>query len=114
MARSNKPLVWSLFAGGGTLAAFVVPALVLITLMTGYGYRPSSLNYQTLYAFAAGWSGKVILFVVISLCLWHAAHRMRTALHGLGLRADKWVARIGYSVAGFGTLLTVLYLMRIQ
>ena len=114
MARSNKPLVWSLFAAGGTLAAFVVPALVLITLMTGFGYTPSAMTYETLHAFAAGWLGKGGIFVVISLCLWHAAHRARTALHGLGLRADRWVARIGYGIAGLGSLLAILYLLRIQ
>jgi hypothetical protein len=31
MARSHKPVIWGLFAGGGTLAAFVVPVLILIT-----------------------------------------------------------------------------------
>ncbi len=113
MARSNKPLVWSLFAAGGTVAALVVPALVIITLSAGYGHPPSSLGYQTIHAFAAGWLGKVILFGIIALCLWHAAHRMRTALHGLGLRADKLVALVGYSVAGIGTLLTIFYLLRV-
>ena len=113
MARSNKPLVWSLFAAGGTVAAFVIPALVLITLMTGYGQMPASLGYDEMHNFASGWLGKIILLGVIMLCLWHAAHRMRTALHGLGLRADKAVAFIGYSVAAAGTLLTILYLLQI-
>ena len=31
MAKSNKPIVWSLFAGGGLLAAFLVPVLIFIT-----------------------------------------------------------------------------------
>ena len=113
MARSNKPLVWSMFAAGGTVAAFVLPALVLITLMVGYGHAPSSLNYEQMYEFASGWLGKIILFAIIVPCLWHAAHRMRDALHGLGLRADTAVAFIGYSVAAVGTLLTILYLLQI-
>jgi predicted nucleic acid-binding protein len=29
MAKSNKPMVWSLFAAGGTLAALLAPVLVL-------------------------------------------------------------------------------------
>lgn len=113
MARSNKPLVWSLFAAGGTVAAFVLPVLVLLMLLAGYGHTPPTLSYERLHAFAADWLGKLILFVVIALCLWHAAHRMRTALFGLGLRADKVVALAGYGIAGVGTLLTLYYLARI-
>ncbi|MCP4454374.1 MAG: fumarate reductase subunit D, partial [Planctomycetes bacterium] len=37
MARSNKPMVWSLFAAGGTVAAFVMPIFMLLTIMAGYG-----------------------------------------------------------------------------
>ena len=113
MARSNKPLVWSLFASGGTVAAFLIPALALVTLVAGYGHVPSSLDYETMHGFASGWFGKIILFGVIALCLWHAAHRMRTAMHGLGLRADKAVASIGYSIAAAGTLATVYFLLKI-
>ncbi len=113
MARSNKPLVWSLFAAGGTVAAFVLPALVVITLMAGYGHAPSSLSYEDMRAFAGGWLGGLMLFGVIALCLWHAAHRLRTALHGLGLRADGAVAVVGYGIAAAGTLLSVYYLLRI-
>jgi fumarate reductase subunit D len=113
VARSNKPLVWSLFAAGGTVAAFVLPALVVITLMAGYGHAPASLSYQDMRAFAGGWLGGILLFGVIALCLWHAAHRLRTALHGLGLRADTAVAVVGYGIAAAGTLLSVYYLLRI-
>jgi fumarate reductase subunit D len=64
-------------------------------------------------SFASGWVGKLFLLAVIVPCLWHAAHRARTALHGLGLRADKAVAVIGYGTAALGSLLAVVYLLRI-
>ncbi len=113
MARSNKPLVWSLFAGGGTLAALVIPALVIVTLSAGYGHVPAALDYQTMQAFAANWIGKLMLFGVVALSLWHAAHRMRTALHGLGLRADKLVAKVVYTVAALGSIFAAVYLLQI-
>ncbi len=113
MARSNKPIFWGLFAAGGTVAAFVLPVLVLFTLMAGYGNIPEAMTYDSMHAFAANWFGKLFLFVVISLCLWHAAHRMRTALYGLGLRADKSVAFIGYGIAAVGTILSIMYLLKI-
>ena len=42
MAKSNKPIFWSLFAAGGTLAAFLAPVLVLLFLLaaTLFGEYP--------------------------------------------------------------------------
>ena len=113
MARSNKPLVWSLFAAGGTVSAFVLPVIVLILILAGHGQVPTALEYENIRAFAANWFGKLAFFGVVALCLWHAAHRLRDALHGLGLRADKAVAVTGYAAAAVGTLLTLTYLLRI-
>ena len=113
MAKSNKPLFWGLFAAGGTLSAFVMPALVIVTLMAGYGLIPDALAYDRMHAFAGSWLGKLAFFALISLSLWHAAHRMRTALYGLGLRADRTVSLFGYSVAAAGTLLCIYFLSRI-
>lgn len=113
MARSNKPLAWSLFAAGGTLAAFLMPVLVFVLLLAGHGNAPTGLDYVSMHAFAGSWLGKLILLVIVALPLWHAAHRLRDALHGLGLRADKAVAWLGYGIAGVGTILSVYYLLQI-
>ena len=37
----------------------------------------------------------------VSLGLWHAAHRLRTALYGLGLRADGTVSVVGYGIIAY-------------
>lgn len=113
MARSNTPLVWSLFAAGGTLSAFLLPVLALILLMAAYGYVPSGLDYKSIHAFADNWFGKLILFALVSLSLWHAAHRLRDAIHGLGLRADRTVAIIAYGIAAISSILTAYYLLQI-
>ena len=113
MAKSNKPLFWSLFAAGGTLAAFLAPVLVVLFLLAALGHTPGILSYAHLHAFASHWVGKVMLLGVITLFLWHAAHRLRVTLHDFGLRQDAKVAVVVYVVAGVGTALTVLYLMRI-
>jgi len=113
MAKSNKPIFWSLFAAGGTLAAFLAPVLVLLFLLAALGHVPGILNYANLHAFAAHWLGKLALLGVIALFLWHAAHRLRCTLHDFGLRQDAMVAIVVYGVASVGTVLTVLYLIRI-
>jgi len=113
MAKSNKPIVWSLFAAGGTLAAFLAPVLVLLFLLAALGRVPLLLHCSQLHAFAAHWFGKLFLLVVIALFLWHAAHRLRVTLHDFGLRQDTAVAAVVYVVAAAGTLLSMLYLLRI-
>ena len=102
-----------MFAAGGTLAAFLMPVLVLVLLLAGHGSAPSGLDYASMHAFAGSWLGKLILLVIVALPLWHAAHRLRDALHGLGLRADKSVAWMGYGIAGIGTILSIYYLLLI-
>ncbi|MDO8774126.1 MAG: fumarate reductase subunit FrdD [Burkholderiaceae bacterium] len=113
MAKSNKPIFWSLFAAGGTLAAFLAPVLVLLFLLVALGYAPSLLTYTQLHAFAAHWFGKLFLWGVISLFLWHAAHRLRVTLHDFGLRQDAIVAIVVYLAAALGTVLSLLYLWSI-
>jgi len=113
MAKSNKPIFWSLFAAGGTLAAFLAPVLALVLLFAAFGHPPAGLSYEHMHAFAAHWFGKLCLLGVITLFLWHAAHRLRVTLHDFGLRQDAKVAVVVYLVAAAGTVLSVLYLVRI-
>lgn len=113
MAKSNKPIFWGLFAAGGTVTAFVTPALVLITLFAAFGAGMDMFTYESIRAFAAWWLGKLIIFGVILVSLWHAAHRLRVTVHDFGVRADTVVAYIVYGLAGLGTLMTLVYLLRI-
>ncbi len=113
MAKSNKPIVWSLFAAGGTLAAFLAPALVLLFLLTALGHPPALMGYAQLHTFAAHWFGKVFLLAVIVLFLWHAAHRLRVTVHDFGLRQDLLAAVVVYLIAGAGSVLSLVYLLRI-
>jgi fumarate reductase subunit D len=113
MARSNKPIVWGPFAAGGTLTAFLTPALVLVTLLAALGFVPEILAYERLHAFAAHWLAKVAIAGVVFLSLWSAAHRLRITCYDLGIRADTLVATLVYAAALAGTGASVLYLLRI-
>lgn len=113
MAKSNKPVVWGLFAAGGTVTAFVTPVLVLLTLLPAFGVMPELLSYDNLHAFAGHWFGKLVLFGILFLMLWHAAHRLRVTLHDFGVRADGTVAVSVYLAAAAGTVATVYLLLGI-
>jgi fumarate reductase subunit D len=113
MSIAKKAVVWGLFAAGGTLSAFLFPALIGLFLLVATGAVPPGLEFDRIYAFASHWVGKSVLFLVISLSLWHAAHRLRVVFHDFGVRKDKAVANAVYLVAAVGTVLTAFYLYRI-
>ena len=86
MKRSNQPIYWSLFGAGGMLAALIGPALVFITgIAAPAGVLPGLMSYPNALAFARNGIGKLFLFLVVSLFLWHAAHRIYHSLHDLGV-----------------------------
>jgi fumarate reductase subunit D len=113
MAVSNKPIVWGPFAAGGTLTAFITPALILLTLLAALGHVPDLLAYDRLHAFMEHWLARLAVAGAVFLSLWSAAHRLRITCYDLGIRADTMVATIVYAVALAGTGAAVLYLARI-
>lgn len=113
MAVSNKPIVWGPFAAGGTLTAFITPALIVLTLLAAVGHAPDVLAYDRLHAFAGHWLVKLALAGTVFLSLWSTAHRLRITCYDLGIRADTVVAAIVYAAALAGTGAAVLYLTRI-
>ena len=113
MAVSNKPIVWGPFAAGGTITAFLTPALILLTLLAALGHAPDLLAYDRLHALAGHWLTKLALVAIVFLSLWSTAHRLRITLYDLGVRADMLVATLVYAVALAGTAASVVYLLRI-
>jgi fumarate reductase subunit D len=113
MARSNKPIVWGPFAAGGTLTAFLTPALVVLTLLAALGHAPALLAYDRLHALVVHGIAKVAIAGVVFLSLWSAAHRLRITCYDLGVRADRQVAALVYAAALAGAAAAVLYLIRI-
>jgi len=48
---------------------------------------------------------RLIVFGVLVLITWHAAHRLRITAHDFGIRADTAMAILFYNIAMAGTLL---------
>ena len=113
MAKSNKPIVWGPFAAGGTLTAFLIPVLILLTLLAALGHAPELLAYERLHAFAGHWLVKVTLAGVVFLSLWSTAHRLRITFYDLGVRSDTLVAAVVYLGALAGTAVALIALARI-
>lgn len=110
MARSAKAVPWFLFAAGGTVTAFVLPVMLLVTNL---GLFPNAMTYTAMSGFLGNWLVKLIVFGVLVLGLWHAAHRLRVCAHDFGLRSDELVAWVVYSLAGFASVASAVALLMI-
>jgi len=114
MERSHEPIFWSLFGAGGVLSALIGPILILITGILAplaLAMPPEALAYPRVLAFAQSWIGKVAILAVISLFLFHAAHRMYHGLHDLGVHAGTGAMTIAYGSAFLGSLATAYMLL---
>lgn len=88
--RSHEPIAWSLFGAGGMIVAFITPVLILIsTLLVPLRLVDSTLlSYSNILSMVTtGW-GALAIFIVITLQLFHAAHRIYHGLHDLHIEGN--------------------------
>lgn len=112
--RSNAPIFWGLFGAGGMLAALFGPMLVFITgvaVPLGLLLPKGAMDYPKMLAFAQNFIGKGFIFVVISLFLWHAAHRIFHSLHEIGIHGGVVAKLLTYGVAFVATVVSAVVLL---
>jgi fumarate reductase subunit D len=116
MKRSNDPIFWSLFGAGGMLSALIGTTLVFVS---GIGVPLALLvsrdlmRYERMLGFAQHWLGKVILFSVIVLFLWHAALRIFHLLHDFGIHAGTGAKATCFGLPLLCTIATVFWLLNL-
>jgi fumarate reductase subunit D len=116
MKRSNQPFFWLLFGAGGMLSALIGAMLVFITgvaVPLGLGVHEDLMSHANAVAFARSIPGKLFLLVVVSLFLWHAAHRIYHSLHDLGIPPGALAQAACYGTALAGTLVALGALLAI-
>ena len=103
---SNKPIIWGLFAAGGTITALLTPVLILLfALAVPLGFLPAEMfNYARIEIMLANPLVKLVVFGILFLSLWHAAHRMRITVHDFGLRSDGTAMFVLYGIAAVATV----------
>lgn len=114
MAKSNKPVVWFPFAAGGTVIAFFIPVIALLTLLIALGKVPAGLTYEGLQGWLANCVlAKLAVFGILALSLWSSAHRLRCTCFDFGLRLDTLVATVLYIGAIIASLAAAMFLFRL-
>lgn len=114
--RSNAPVFWALFGGGGMLAALAGPVIVFvagIALPLGLLLPTELQSYENMLEFARHPAGKIFLLTNIVLFAWHAAHRIYKSLHDIGIHPGPVPKLVCYgsamavSVAALGAAVTI-------
>jgi fumarate reductase subunit D len=101
MKKSSEPFWWALFGGGGVMSAMFLPVMLFITgiaIPLGWIAAPS---YDSLHMLLQSVISRLLMFGVISLSMFHWAHRFRFTLQdGLQLkRFDVGISIICYGAA---------------
>jgi fumarate reductase subunit D len=101
-----EPLLWLLFSAGGVVAAFLIPIhLFILGIAAPLGWTTGN-QYASATAFLAFPIVRLYLFLLCSLPLFHAAHRIRYTLYdGLQIKhLNEVIAVACYGGAVVGTL----------
>lgn len=105
MAKSKEVIWWTLFAQGGVVSALFIPVLILITgLMIPFEMGGRLATFGPARELLSHFLTRIFLFVVISLSLFHSAHRIRHTIADLGVHGGAMlIATICYGGAIAGT-----------
>jgi fumarate reductase subunit D len=110
------PLLWLLFSAGGTVAALLFP---IHFFLTGIAYPLGWIEaprYEVLHRLVEHPVVRLYLFVLISLPLFHWAHRFRYTLYdGLQLKhLTVFIAVLCYGAALLGTAMSAYLLWNLR
>ena len=114
--RSVEPIPWLLFSAGGVVAALFLPVtLLLLGLAFPLGWL-SAPPYEAVHGLLRHPGTIVVLFGVLSLSLFHWAHRFRYTLYdGLQIKhLNRLVAALCYGGAVLGTVVAAYVLWTLR
>lgn len=113
--KTMEPFLWSLFSGGGVIAAMLIPVLFVLFFFAfplGWLEQP---NFYNLLNLVKNPIVRLLLFAVCSLPLFHWAHRFRFTLYdGLQIKhLNELIAVLCYGGAIIGTIVAAYLLLTI-
>jgi fumarate reductase subunit D len=115
MPKGISPILWFLFSAGGTVAALLFPVhLILLGFAVPLGWI-SAPGHGALLELVRHPVARLYLFVLISLPLFHGAHRFRYTLYdGLKLKhLELLIVTLCYGTATAGSILAAVTLWQL-
>jgi fumarate reductase subunit D len=106
-----EPIWWALFGAGGFVAALLLPIHILLNGVGWAALPPETTRVDRVLNIVTNPIAKLYLLVLISLPLFHWAHRFRYFLFDLGLHGGRMaIAVLCYGLAVLGTIAAILIL----
>lgn len=107
--RTNEPLLWALFGGGGMIAVFTMPVLIVVFgLLVPFGaFGGADGVFGRVSGVVANPIGLVLVVAAMGLVLWHCCHRVYHALHDLRLNPPEVVRALIYGIALLAPVVTL-------
>jgi fumarate reductase subunit D len=113
--RSDEPVWWGLFGAGGTWFAMISPVTILVLgILVPLGVIDTeSMSYERVADFATSIIGGLFVIATLALPIWHAMHRLNHGMHDLKLHVGALGKIACYFIAGFISLLAVVFVCMI-
>ena len=109
-SKPATPIWWLLFSAGGVMSAVFMPVTVFLA---GIAVAAGWLDEEELLDAVRHPLGRAYLFLLVSLSLFHGAHRFRYALVDLGLPGLGRRAWLFYGLAVMSTVVCGWLLVRL-
>lgn len=101
--KSNEPPVWLMFSAGGSVSAFLFPAVIIILgLLVPFGI----VNPEGIVTFAHTWIGKLAILVLTIFPMWAGLHRIHHSLHDFKIHLSGFVF---YGLAALYSVIVLFY-----
>ncbi len=109
-----EPLIWFVFGQGILLGTILLTGWLLVVGVAAPLGMVEPLSYDRAHALGSNLVGRLVLFALIVLPIWKGAHHTRhVSIDMGGGDRDATVAPLLYALAGFGTLLALVAVVRL-
>lgn len=112
--NTNEPFWWALFMAGAGMIGMFLPVMILVFgLAIPLGWvPPESFTNARLHNFLANPLSRLFVLALVSLTLFHWAHRFRYFIFDLGIHGGRTALEfLCYGLAFVGTIYTVYLLL---
>ena len=105
MKKTSEPFWWTLFGAGGALSALFLPVIVFLFILGAPLGILDSQGYEKMYDLISLPIVRLFLFALVTLSLFHWAHRFRFTLYD-GLQVKHLNELIAIFTYGFAIVAT--------
>ncbi|MGN0908674.1 MAG: fumarate reductase subunit FrdD, partial [Succinivibrio sp.] len=88
--RSDEPIYWLMFGTGGMVAAWILPAILVVFIVAGICPPDADaglLSFSQVSGILGNWFLALVLFGVVFILSFYSLHRMYHSTHDFNLHS---------------------------